>query len=910
MKGKTLYLVDGSAIFYRAHFAFIRNPLINSKGENTSATFGFINSILKIIKDENPDYLAVIFDSKAPTFRHKMYPEYKSTRAKMPDELVLQLPRIRQATEALNLPTMELEGYEADDIIGTLAKKAEKRGMEVWIVSGDKDMFQLVSERIKIYNPQKGSQPPVKLDPKGVEEKFGVPPEKVIDALTLMGDSSDNIPGIRGIGPKTALSLLDEFGSVDTILKSADKIRSRATREKVRNNVESARLSRKLVIIDTNAPVEFSPDEVERKEINFKKAKEFFLEMEFYRLLEELAKQTGELDLQLDTAPESSRPSASKSIYVCIDTIDELKKLVAELSSKAEIAVDTETTSLNALRADLVGVSFCAESGKAYYLPLAHEDRKRNLPRDEAFRLLSKLLANRKIQKIGQNIKYDLEVLHRAGLQVEPISFDTMLASYLINPSGRQHNLSSLAMEHFNYRMQPITELIGSGKKQTSFARVDVDKATFYAAEDADFTYRLRGALAPRLDQLKLQKLYYDIELPLIRVLVAMEEEGVRVDPEYLAQFSKELDGQLEKLTKDIYNEAGQKFNINSTQQLSKILFEDLKLPTKGKTAKKTGYATDLRVLEELAAIHDLPRLILDYRQLTKLKNTYVDAIPRLINEETGRVHTSFNQTIAATGRLSSADPNLQNIPVRTDIGRRIRRAFIPRDKHHKLMVADYSQIELRILAHFSGDKKLVEAFKNNEDIHARTAAEVYGVDIDKVTPEMRRAAKTANFAVIYGVSAYGLSMQTDLDITQSKEFIDTYFGRYPGIKKYMDDTIEAARRDGYVTTLFNRVRYLPEINAKNYQVRQFAERTAINTPIQGTAADMIKAAMIKIHDKIKKMKSKMILQVHDELILDAHKDEIEDLGKIVRDGMERAVRLKVPIVVDMGTGDNWLDAK
>jgi DNA polymerase-1 len=828
----------------------------------------------------------------------------------MPEELAAQLPRIREAVEALNLSSLEMEGFEADDIIGTLAKKLEKSGMEIWIVSGDKDLFQLVTENVKIYNPQKGSLPPERLDRQGVIEKFGVPPERVVDVLALMGDASDNIPGIDGIGPKTALALINEFSDLDNLLKNADAIGSKGTREKILAGRERALLSRELATLDVNAPVDFSLDNFRRGEINFEKAKKLFLELEFSSLIDFLSKEkaTGDLELPLTKAAQDS--ISNRVEYKRVDDIEELKRLIDDLSHKREIAIDTETSSLNPLTANLVGISLCAEAGKAYYLPLAHRDAKRNLPRDKALELLTGLLANHKIQKFGQNIKFDLEVLHRAGLEIEPISFDTMLASYVVNPSGRRHSLSHLAFEYFNYRMQEITELIGSGKKQLSFAEVDVDKASFYAAEDADYTFRLRGVLAPKIDELKLNNLYYNVELPLIRVLASMEEAGVRVDSKYLEEMSKEMDIQLQKLTRDIYQEAGQEFNINSTQQLSKILFGKLNLPTRGKTAKKTNFATDVKVLEELALIHRLPRLILEYRQLMKLKGTYVDAIPELINPETGRVHTSFNQTVAATGRLSSTDPNLQNIPIRTEIGRRIRKAFIPRDDDYLLMSADYSQIELRILAHFSKDKKLIAAFENNEDIHARTAAEVFGADIASVTPEMRRAAKTANFAVIYGVTAYGLSQQTELDVTQSKEFIDAYFSRYPGIKEYMDSAIDFARKNGYVTTLFNRIRYLPEINAKNFQARQFAERTAINTPIQGTAADMIKTAMIDIFEKIKNMKSKMILQVHDELVFDAHKTEIDDLRVIVKNGMEKAVKLSVPVVVDIGLGPNWLETK
>lgn len=910
MKDKSLYLIDGSAIFYRAYFAFIRNPLINSKGENSSATFGFLNSVMKIIRDEKPDYIAVIFDTKAPTFRHKMYPEYKSTRAKMPDDLVEQLPRIREAVEALNLASMEKEGFEADDIIGTYARKAEEKGMNVWIVSGDKDMFQLVSDKVKIYNPGNAKKPTEKLDAEGVEKKFGVPPGKVIDMLALMGDASDHVPGVPGVGPKTALSLIQEFGSFDNILKSADKIKAKGTRKKVEENKDKALLSRQLVTIDTNVLLPDSLESLKSKKPDFEKAKKLFLELEFRGLLEELAKQSGHLDLKLGEGKSEQQQTKKDVEYICVDTIPKLKKMLAEFKNIKEVAVDTETTSLDTMVADLVGISFCAKAGRAFYLPMGHDDSKRNLPKKEASKLIAKLLTDKKIQKIGQNIKYDLEVLHRAGYDINPVSFDTMLASYVISPSGRRHGLDSLAFEHFNYRMQPISELIGKGVKQKTFNTVEVDTALFYAAEDADYTYRLRGVQAPKIDELELQNLYYNVEVPLIKVLASMEEEGVKVDSDYLATMSLDMEGQLHKITNDIYSEAGQEFNINSTQQLSKILFEELKLPTKGKTAKKTGYSTDVRVLEGLAEIHDLPKFILEYRQLTKLKSTYVDAIPRLINKETGRVHTSFNQTVAATGRLSSTEPNLQNIPIRTEIGRQIRKAFVPRDKSYELLVADYSQIELRILAHITNDKTLITAFKNNEDIHSRTAAEVYGADINNVSPEMRRAAKTANFAIIYGVSAYGLAQQTELDLGQSKDFIDTYLARYPGIKNYMDDSIKFARKKGYVKTLLNRIRHLPEINAKNYQVRQFAERIAINTPIQGTAADMIKIAMINIHNKMKSMKSKMTLQVHDELVFDMHKKESEELQNIVRDGMEKALKLKVPVIADMGVGPNWLEAK
>ncbi|MDH3891592.1 MAG: DNA polymerase I [candidate division Zixibacteria bacterium] len=907
MKGSkgSVYLIDGSAVFYRAYFAFIRNPLINSKGEDTSATYGFVNSILKLIRDEDPDYLAIVFDTAEPTFRHRMYDDYKSTRAKMPDELAEQIPRIRQAVEALNIPSFELAGYEADDLIGTFAHKAAKAGHDVWCVTGDKDYFQLVDERIRIYYPRKASEPPDRLGREEVKAKFGVYPEMVIDKLALMGDSSDNVPGVPGIGPKTADKLLEQFGSLDAALKGHAEIKAKGVREKIAAGTESALLSRKLVTIDTDVPVEFELSRIKRAPVNHDAARELFLEMEFTGLLKQIMPNG-----MAEETPDAPGPKVSID-YQTIKSVSELEALVEDLSGQKEVAVDTETTSLNALEAELVGVSLCARAGTAYYVPLGHTaDAEHNLPFDEGLAILKKLLENPKVQKFGQNLKYDIEVLNRYDVSVDPVSFDSMLASYLLNPSGREHSLNFLALKHCDHNMQPISELIGSGKKQTTFDTVPVDQAAYYAAEDADYTYRLRGILAPELDGLQMHHLYYNLEVPLINVLVAIEEAGIRVDADFLSGLSIDMEQKLETVRSEIYKDAGGEFNINSTQQLSHILFDKLGLPTKGKTAKKTGYSTDQRVLEELALLHEFPKLVLDFRQITKLKSTYVDAIPKLISPTTGRVHTSFNQAVTATGRLSSTDPNLQNIPVRTEEGRQIRKAFIPRDGDHVLLVADYSQVELRILAHYTNDQGLIAAFEAAEDIHARTAAEVYGVDIDNVTSEQRRAAKTANFAVIYGVSAFGLAQQTELDLSGAKEFIDTYFERYPGIQKYMETTKQSARDSGYVTTLLNRRRYLPEINSKNFNVRQFAERTAINTPIQGTAADMIKTAMLNIHRKMSGMRSRMVLQVHDELVFDAHKDELDDLKSLVQIGMEKAIKLSVPVVVDMGVGETWLDAK
>jgi DNA polymerase-1 len=903
-KKKRVFLVDGSAIFYRAYFAFIRNPLINSKGEDTSATFGFVNSLMKILRDEKPDYFAIAFDTREPTFRHDRYAEYKSTRAKMPEELVLQLPRIHQAVAALNIPSFELAGYEADDIIGTIAKRCASEGLEVWCVTGDKDFFQLVSDKVRIYNPKKVSEEPEKLGPEEVRKKFGVAPGQVIDKLALMGDSSDNVPGVPGVGPKTADTLLKQFKTLDKVLENYDQIKAKGVRQKIADNIEQARLSRELVTIHCDVPIECDLEALEQKEIDYEATKNLFLELEFFTLLKQLMPEAS-------ADVEEDKPKAPKAFYHEVSNLKDLKKLVQSFSSAKEIAVDTETTSLNPLEAELVGVALADRANTAYYVPLAHSSEPdRNVPFDDGIAVLKKLLENKKVQKFGQNLKYDLHVLNRYGIDVTPVAFDTMIASYILDPSARQHSLDFMAVKHFDHKMQPITDLIGTGKKQKSFATVPVTQAVHYSCEDADYTYRLRGVLAPQIDELEMQNLFYNVELPLVKILADMEETGIRIDREYLAGLSSEMEERLEDIRKSIFKIAGGDFNINSTRQLSHVLFEKLALPTMGKTAKKTGFSTDVRVLEELAKVHEFPRMVLDYRQYTKLKNTYVDALPKLINPATGRVHTSFNQAVAATGRLSSADPNLQNIPVRTEEGRKIRRAFVARDSDYVLLAADYSQIELRVLAHYSGDKGLIEAFKKGEDIHRRTAAEVYDVKPKDVTPDMRAVAKTANFAIIYGVSAYGLSQQTNLEVGEAKKFIEKYFDRYPGIQKYIEETKEFARKKGYVTTLYNRRRYIPEINDKKPPVRQFAERTAINTPIQGSAADIIKVAMLKIHDKLSGMKSRMVLQVHDELVFDVYKDELEEVRLIVSEGMQKAVKLKVPLIADLGTGPNWLVAK
>jgi len=892
-----LILIDGSAVAYRSYFAMIRNPLINSRGENTGAVFGFVNSLTKIIRDFRPDYIAAVFDTPAPTFRHKMYEEYKSTRAKTPFELVEQLPWIDQAIEGFNIATIRIDGYEADDIIGTLSIKASAAGYEVLMFTGDKDFYQLVTDKIRILHPKDFSI----IDPAGVEEKFGVLPEKVIDVLALMGDASDNIPGVPGIGPKTAVSLVREYGDLERVLEKGPRARKGKVAQMLALNKEQARLSHNLATIKTDCPIEFDPESLRLKEpLNLKLA-ELFQRLEFKNLMEKYAHPEAESLFKSKTG----EPTAD---YITLTGLPDLDTLLTEIDKRGEVAIDTETTSLNALKAKLVGISLSFKEASACYIPVGHAHGK-NLPLSDVLERLAGLFRSN-VKIIGQNMKYDRQVFKNHGVDPGRPYFDTMVAAYLINPGSRGYNLDSMALERFKYKMMPITDLIGSGKEQKSFAQVDIARATFYSCEDADFTYRLKNVFEPELKELLLDKLFHEIEMPLIAVLGDMEEAGVKIDTEYLRQLSGDYGEELSRIENSIYEEAGERFNINSPQQVARVLFDKLNLRSTRRTTKGGARSTSVDILEKLAAIHPVPRMMLDYRQLVKLKSTYIDALPALIDPETSRVHTSFNQTIAVTGRLSSSDPNLQNIPIRTEEGRRIRRAFIPADNDYRILSADYSQVELRIMAHFADDKTMIESFMSGEDIHRRTAAEVFGVKIEDVTNEQRRAAKTANFAIIYGVSAYGLSQQSELSLNASKDFIDIYFERYPGIKKYMEDIKNFAREKGYVSTLFDRRRYLPDITAKSAQARQFAERTAINTPIQGTAADMIKIAMIRISDSIKGFKSKMVLQVYDELVFDAHKDELENLKKTVRIEMEGAVKLKVPIKVDMAIGENWLEAK
>jgi DNA polymerase-1 len=887
------FLIDGSALAYRSYFAFIRNPLINSKGVNVSAVFGFAQSLLKILREYKPDYIAVVFDTKAPTFRHRLYPDYKSTRNKMPDDMAEQLPLVHRMVEALSLPLLQQEGFEADDLMGALAKKAAEKKVEAVLVTGDKDFLQLVDGGIKVLNPHRAGQEMEWIDAEKVKEKFGVPPEKVVDVLALMGDQSDNIPGIPGVGEKTAIQLMQQFESLEDLLENADKIVKKKLRENVEFNADQARLSKRLATIDTSVPVKLELDQYRWEGKFNSKVKELFKELEFGTLLEQIAEVK----------------EKEKAKYRIIDRVSELKELIQGLSKEKEFAVDTETSTLSAIGTELVGISISFKEKEAFYIPVGHREG-RNLDKQQVLEVLKAVLEVEGVKKIGQNIKFDWEVFQQEGIEMRGIGFDPMIASYLLNPSIRQHSLDALALKYLDHKMIPIEDLIGSGKKQKSFAETPIDKASEYSCEDVDYTLRLKQALYPELQKSDLLPLFHEVELPLIRVLAEMELAGVAVDKKVLKEVSDYLEAEIQKYTKEIYEMAGRKFNLNSPSQLAKVFFEDLKLKPVRRTVKKTHQSTDVQVLEELAKVHPLPKAILEFRQLSKLKSTYADALPELINKETGRIHTSFNQTVAATGRLSSSNPNLQNIPVRTEIGRQIRKAFVAGRKDCVLLSADYSQIELRILAHFSEDQTLTASFLKGEDIHTRTASEVFGVDPEDVTPEQRRQAKIANFAVIYGVSAYGLSQQTDMTVEEADMFITIYFKKYPKVAEYIENCIEKARKDGYITTLLGRRRQIPEINSTSRQAREFAERIALNTPIQGTAADLIKVVMIKIAEEMrdKKTKSKMILQVHDELVFEVYKSELDYMKKMVKERMENSLELKVPIKVEVGVGKNWLE--
>ena len=886
---KSLYLIDGSSYIFRAFYG-IRQNLSNSKGLPTNALYGFVTMLQKVVREEKPDFLAVVFDSKEKTFRHEMYPDYKANRDAPPEDLEQQFPYFEPLVEAYNIVGLRVPGFEADDIIGTLAKQGEERGFEVVIVSGDKDMMQLIGPRVHMLDTMKDKL----FDAKAVQEKFGVGPEQVIDVMGLMGDSSDHIPGVKGVGPKTATELIQKFGSIEVLYDRLDEIDKTKLREKLEIDHEKALLSKKLVTIDTGMSLDCNLEDLEVREPDREALTRLFTELEFSSLIPKA---------------EDQEIAQTESSYETIFTEKQLDQLIGELAASKEFALDLETTSLHPVQAEVVGISFSCKSHQACYLPLTHRylGVPDQLDKNQVFKKLKPLLEDPLVKKVGHNIKYDLIVLRSEGIDLQGISFDSMIASYVLDPSRRSHSLDALAWDLLGHKTITYKEVAGTASKEIGFDEVEIDVATQYAAEDSDVTFRLVENLRPKLTAEAL-KLFESIELPLMHVLAEMEMNGVFLDSRHLADLSLSIDRDLRRYEKEIYSQVGEQFNINSPKQLSVILFEKLKLPVIKKT--KTGYSTDVSVLEELALAHSLPEKILAYRQLGKLKSTYVDALPKEVLKKTGRVHTSFNQTVAATGRLSSSNPNLQNIPIRSDRGKEIRKAFIV-EEGNGMLSADYSQIELRILADLSNDAALIRAFKQGEDIHTRTAAEIFSVSLDAVDEESRRMAKAVNFGIVYGLSAFGLSRQLKISLKEAKLFIEQYFSLYKNVKTYMEETIENAREVGYTTTLMNRRRYLPDLGSKNKQAREAAERVAINSPIQGSAADLIKVAMINLSRELKArdLKSKMIIQVHDELIFECPLKEKEKMQALVKQEMEGVHSFKVPLIVDMGWGANWNEA-
>jgi DNA polymerase-1 len=883
-----IYLVDGSSYIYRAYYAI--RQLSNSKGMATNAIFGFTNMLLKVVREEHPDHLAVIFDARGPTFRKELYPEYKANRAVMPEDLRPQIPVIKQLVQAFNMPGLELEGYEADDIIATLARRFAERGMAVTVVTGDKDLMQIVSDQVRLLDTMKDQV----VGLAEVAARFGGSPDKVVEVQALAGDSSDNVPGVPGIGEKTARELIMQFGSVENLLANIDKVSGKKRQENLRLFGEQARLSKTLVKLVDDLPLEVDYDNFALSEPNREALTTLFKELEFHKLLQEF----------------SSDERASGEGYRSVVSEAQLDDLCNALKQAGRFAFDTETTSLVATRADLVGLSFAVKPGEGWYLPVGHRylGVPQQLDRTLVVEKLQPLLADPQLAKVAQNAKYDLLVLRRAGLEVAGLSCDTMLASYLANPAAKSHGLDTLASELLGYRTISYAEMTGKGKNQIGFAEVEVEKATIYAAEDADITLRLADKLEPRLVETGQDSLFREVELPLVAVLTDMEWQGVRIDADFLQGLSADMKVRLAVLEKHIHELAGRSFNVGSPKQLGEVLFEYLKLPRGKKT--KTGWSTDVEVLTELAEDHAIAAQVLDFRSVSKLKSTYCDALPKLINPDTGRIHTSFNQTVTATGRLSSSDPNLQNIPIRSEEGRRIREAFVPAEGN-VLLAADYSQVELRILAHMADEPALKESFARGEDIHTRTASEIFDVFLEMVTPEMRRQAKTINFGVLYGMSAFGLAKSLGIGRKEAQAYIDNYFARYPRVLVFMETKKAEARDKQYVTTLLGRRCAVPEIASKNGAVRGYAERNAINYPIQGSAADIIKLAMVRIHARLKaeNLQAKMVLQVHDELVFDVPVAEQAAVEKLVREEMEHAVALDVPLSVDIGVGRNWCEA-
>ncbi len=882
-----LYLIDGSSYLYRAYFA-IRTPMSTSSGLQTKAIYGVTSMLLKVLREKQPEYIAVVWDAKGPTFRHRLYDQYKANRPPMPEDLAAQIPWVRKVVNALGLPQLELQGYEADDIIAALARKCTDR--EVIVVSGDKDLLQLLNGNIRIWDPMKDEV----IDSDVFRERYGIEPWQWRDVLALAGDTSDNIPGIPGVGIKTAIKLIKKYGSIKELLKNLDSIKGKLG-ERLQENREHLDLWIKLVSLQDDLPLE--PDHKFKRQPGDPEVIEpLFRELEFNRFINELVPQKHTLSFEE---------------YTLVSSLDEVKNLCEEIINAQNFTIDTETTSEEPMRAGLVGISICIRPPRAAYIPLAHNTDRKQPDLHQVLDTLSPVLADENIKKTGQNIKYDMIVLANHGAKLKGAEMDTMIASYLLNPGRRRHNLDDLSRDILGHKMISFKEITSGSRKIKNFADVPLEKARDYSCEDVHVTTLIAEKLAAHLAEKGLSDLFHNVEMPLVSVLVHMERAGVHIDIEKLEDLGREFDQRLTQLQQEIFEIAGEEFNLNSPRQLGTILFEKLKLPQQKKTKKKTGYSTDVEVLKKLAELHPLPEKMLIYRNLAKLKSTYVDGLEAAVNPETGRIHTSYNQTVTATGRLSSSNPNLQNIPVKTDEGKRIRKLFAA-PKGRMLVSADYSQIDLRVLAHYSEDKALVEAFRNGEDIHSRTASEIFGVMPEMVTPEMRRAAKTVNFGIVYGMSAFGLAKELNISRKEAAQFMERYFERYPGVKRYMHEIVKQARKNGFVTTLLGRRRYLPDIAARQKNIREFAERTAINTPIQGTAADIIKLAMIKCHSALKRLfpDALMVLQVHDELVIEADERDTGGVTGLLKDIMENIIELKVPLKVSAGHGCNWAELK
>lgn len=918
-----LFLIDAYALIYRSYYALINSPRINSKGVNTSAIFGFVNILEDVLKRENPTHVAVAFDPSGPTFRHEAYAQYKAQREETPEVIRQSVPVIRDIISAYRIPILEVPHYEADDVIGTIARQAAAEGFDVYMMTPDKDYGQLVGDHIYMYRPKHGGGYDIMGVPEVLEKYKLSSTEQVIDFLGLMGDASDNIPGCPGVGEKTAQKLLAQFGSIENLLAHTDQLKG-AQKKKVEENAEQIRFSRFLATIKTDVPIHFDAELCKKQAPDEAKLTAIYTELEFRTFLNRMKPEP-------EAKPKNTPTQGSLfAIFPAENTIDQKNSILADLTSTPHTyhivdteekrrefsqflktcgiyAFDTETDGIDPLRAHLVGMSFAVRPHEAWYVPVPADEEEAR----QVVNTFAPTLQDRNVTKIGQNIKFDILALRRYGVKVAGPLFDTMIAHYLINPELR-HNMDYLAETYLHYRPVPIEDLIGpKGKKQGNMRDVPLAQISEYAAEDADITLQLKDYFEPLLAEENLGSLFHDIEMPLIYVLAEMEATGVTLDTAALRESSESLTRQLQQIEQNIYQLAGKEFNLNSPQQIGKVFFEEMKLDEKAKKTKTGSYSTSEEVLEKLRGKHPIVGLLLEYRSLKKLLGTYIDALPALINPETGKIHTSFNQAVTATGRLSSTNPNLQNIPVRDELGREIRRAFTADNRNCLFFSADYSQIELRIMAHLSNDPHMVEAFCSGADIHAATAAKIYGVPTEEVSAEMRRKAKTANFGIIYGISAFGLAERLGISRTEAKELIDGYFSSYPKVREYMDESIRVAKKHGYVETIFHRKRFLPDINSHNAIVRGYAERNAINAPIQGSAADIIKLAMIRIHERFEAegLKSRMILQVHDELNFNVYREEYERVKEIVLDCMEHVIPLRVPLIADYGKGENWLEA-